>query len=123
MSLVEFVCRYPFVGLSSTGYNYVRIADPAEDISLMEGADELVEPEVEIEINYTYPLTEPISFTHRREQGFTRADLVRCVSEDYRKIYRDHADRIAGSDYTCDLNYLVLGELTKNGTYQARVFV
>lgn len=125
MDQVNFVCRCQFGcndPVDEPQYSFIRIADPSEDISLMIGSTDLVVSDKEIQITYNYPLKQPMSFTHRNEKGFTRADLVRCVSSDYQKIYRDHPDNIAGSDYTSDLNYLVLTGLEKNGeSYQALV--
>lgn len=132
MAQVNFVCRCQF-GCSDSAdepqYEFVRIMDPREDISLMIGAFDPVVSDSEIQIIYDYPLKEPISFSHRNEKGFTRADLARCVSDDYHRIYRDHPEKIAGSDYTSQLNYLVLAGLKPHEdqfgknvrTYQALV--
>lgn len=126
MSHVDFVCRCRF-GCADPAeepqYEYVRIADPTEDISLLIGAEDPIVPEQEISIKYEYPLKETISFSHKNENGFSRADLARCVSDDYQKIYRDQPKKISGSDYTSQLNYLVLRGLNgQNGSYQADVF-
>ena len=126
MAQIDFVCRCRFGcndPIDEPQYDYVRIADPDEDISLLVGANDSVVSQKEISIKYDYPLKEPMSFTHKNEKGFTRADLVRCVADDYQRIYRDHSEKVDGSDYTSDLNYLVVSGLEKEGSdYQARVF-
>ena len=122
MSQVNFVCQCQSGCEDSPIYDYVRIADPEEDISLMNEAYEIVIPDDEIKIEYTHPLTSPMTFTHQKKDGFTRADLVRQVSEDYKRIYQQSPQKITGEGYPSKLDYLVLNSLQREGDcYKADV--
>lgn len=97
-------------------YDYVRLDDPEEDIHLMDGPQIVVIPENWIKIKYTYPLRTPIIKEHGSKSGFTREDLVRLISRDYRQIYQT-PENLEKGDYRTQLNFLVLNGLQKEGEY------
>ncbi len=72
---------YGPASVSVDGYNreYVRESVIAPD--------ELVIPEEEITIRFTYPLSTKEEFTYIQKGGFTRMDLYRCIYEGYTEIY------------------------------------
>ncbi len=66
---------------------YVHIADPDYDIKNMDDADEVVIDTPNISIVYDYPLRRHFTVSYDSESGFTRAQLVRLISDEYQNIY------------------------------------
>lgn len=80
---------------------YIHLADPAEDLEGMKGADDRVIDRSSIQVLYSYPLgtTGPSAlektldgwvFEETAPAGFfTRADLVRAIASRYKAIYAE----------------------------------
>lgn len=51
------------------------------------GADELMTPLKTLRIEFDYPLSNPVTFTFKKPNGFTRLDLFRAVYDGYTAIY------------------------------------
>lgn len=115
MSQLRFVCQ-SYGCENAFEYDYVRLDDPEEDIHLMDGPQTVVIPEDWIKIKYTYPLKTPIVREHGSKSGFTREDLVRLISRDYKQIYQTPG-LVQEGDYRTHLNFLVLSGLEKEGEY------
>ncbi len=50
-------------------------------------ADELMTPLKVLRIEFDYPLSNPVTFTFKKPNGFTRLDLFRAVYDGYTAIY------------------------------------
>lgn len=53
------------------------------------GGDEKVILAHTITIEYDYPLSVKVRFTHTRKGGWTRNALARAIQKDYKRIYRE----------------------------------
>jgi len=68
-----------------------NLAHPARDFAALRGADELVLAETHVVLVIDYPLDHPFDFPNDAPgaRGFTRADLVRAVTDVYAFIYAE----------------------------------
>ena len=84
---------------------YVSLADPAEDIEMMRGADEVVVDRPSIRVLYSYPFGVPGPspleqaldgwvFEEKAPGGksFTRADVAKAISDRYNAIYAEERE-------------------------------
>ena len=98
---------------------FVSIADPAEDIAHMRGADDHVVDASKIRVLYSYPFGTTGPRREERKAGgwiyeekapngafFTRADLARAVSARYNAIYAEEekSTEIKPGFIGCSLN-------------------
>ncbi len=106
-------------------YNFARLFAPSEDIALMKDPDEQVIPDNEITLIYSYPFKQQVKVNHKSDNGFDRASLIRKISEDYHRIYRDQPDVVKDNGYKSELEYLVLNRLlaVEPNTYDVDVGV
>jgi hypothetical protein len=67
----------------------LRLNDPALAVSQLERPDEIVIPHQYATLVLVFPLTTPatLAITAPIEHGFTRADLVRTICDEYENIY------------------------------------
>jgi hypothetical protein len=107
---------------------YVSIEDPADDIALMQGADEKVVDRGSIRVLYSYPFGTAGPSAEEQKAGgwifeeaapdgaaFTRADLARAVSARYNKIYDEEE---ATSDVEPQYIPGMLNRAPTNGKYK-----
>jgi hypothetical protein len=72
-------------------YDYVSIASP--ELDRLDDHDILI-PFKEAIIKITYPLTNPteVIIKANKKEGFTKRDIVRCISKAYHKIYKEEKE-------------------------------
>ena len=72
---------------------YVQLENPDEDLKGMRNAEEVVFRGTELVVVLDYPLRDEFRFTltSSRPEGFTRAELVKKISELYKKVYEEEA--------------------------------
>jgi len=68
---------------------WVRIDSPQLELDSLIGKDEVVLEATAVTVVLDYPLAFPHYFTITADKGFTRAQLVKAISEEYHKIYRE----------------------------------
>ena len=56
------------------------------------GPDEIVIKDSEIGIVFSYPLEKPFEFKFKSEGGFTKKGLFHCITEQYKKIYKEEQE-------------------------------
>ncbi len=71
----------------------IRLASPAHDIEAMDAANEVVIPESSVRVLYRYPLRKHFvgHYQQQHRGGFTRADIVRIIGDEYQRIYLEEA--------------------------------
>lgn len=67
----------------------LHLSDPAQALALLERPEEIVLPFEHATLVIDYPLTTParVEITAPMPEGFTRAELVRAICEEYGNIY------------------------------------
>ena len=60
--------------------------------------DERVIRKHNIVIEYSYPLSNKVDFSHKRKGGWTRKALFAAIQKDYAKIYRDEDKAVGPTD-------------------------
>jgi len=60
--------------------------------------DEVVIRKHNIVIEYSYPLSNKVDFSHKRKGGWTRKALFAAIQKDYAKIYRDEDKAVGPTD-------------------------
>lgn len=68
---------------------WVRIDSPALEMDSLIGKDEMVLEASAVTIVLDYPLTFPHYFAITADKGFTRAQLLKAISDEYHRIYRE----------------------------------
>jgi hypothetical protein len=68
---------------------WVRIDSPQLEMDSLIGKDEVVLEASSVTIVLDYPLTFPHYFTITADKGFTRAQLLKAISNEYHRIYRE----------------------------------
>ena len=68
---------------------WVRIDSPQLELDSLIGKDEVVLEASTVTIVLDYPLTFPHYFTIAADKGFTRAELLKAISDEYQRIYRE----------------------------------
>jgi hypothetical protein len=97
------------------GVMCARVDDYEQDY-VREGVinpDEIVIPDEETTILFTYPLSRKVEFTYTQKGGFTRMNLYRCIYEGYKKIY-DAEEEAVGDPGTYEMLY---NRRTSEGPY------
>ena len=123
---IGFECSCDGFGCDDVArYNHVRLFAPAEDIALLKDPNEKVISKKDVVLVYKYPLTKQVSVPHSSEDGFDREKLIRTVSDDYHRFYRDEPDLIQKNGYKSEWEYLVLMRVKPidDNTYEVRVEV
>jgi hypothetical protein len=68
---------------------WVRIDSPQLELDSLIGKDEVVLDATAVTVVLDYPLAFPHYFTITADKGFTRAQLLKAISDEYYKIYRE----------------------------------
>ena len=68
---------------------WVRIDSPQLEMDSLIGKDEVVVEASAVTIVLDYPLTFPHHFTIAADKRFTRAQLLKAISNEYHRIYRE----------------------------------
>ena len=104
-------------------YNFIRLFAPSEDLSLLKDPDEQIIEKKEIFLVYKYPLKNSVKIQHTSENGFERSKLIREISNNYHKFYRETPENINRNGYKTELEYLVLTGLNPidDNTYEVNV--
>jgi len=85
---------------------WISIAYFEEDLDGLVDADEIVIAASEINIKIDYPLTNPVYFDLKNENGFTRSLLIKEISTKYLTIFEEE-----------DLTYQVETNMGKHGIW------
>jgi hypothetical protein len=71
---------------------YIHLKDPTYDIEHLENADEIVTGK-DIRIRFIYPLNGEFIFEyHKVNQGYTRKELAKLISDEYKRIYAEEEE-------------------------------
>jgi hypothetical protein len=70
---------------------WVTLENPKSDLSRLKNKDDYVINAQEVILIIDYPLNNPAEFTlkSKNEKGFTKAELVKTISETYHMIYEE----------------------------------
>jgi hypothetical protein len=73
---------------------WVSIKDPSSDIINLVDADKIVLNEKSVLLMIDYPLENAveINISANSDQGFTRSDLIRTISQEYLRIYAEEEE-------------------------------
>jgi hypothetical protein len=86
------VPREPFDQRDDGISPYIHLKDPTYDIEHLENADEIVTGK-DIRIRFIYPLSEEFIFKyHKTNQGYTRGELAKLISDEYKRIYAEEEE-------------------------------
>ena len=89
----------------------------------MKDPNEQIIHQKEITLIYKYPLKNPVEIRHTSENGFEKSKLIREISNNYHKFYRETPENIQNDGYKTELEYLVLTGLhpVDDNTYEVNV--
>ena len=116
---IEFRVVYPDMKKGDTGSHanpdlYVGVDHPY--IEGLLNRDELVIPEGTIWIEFNYPMNISHIFTFYSKGGFTRARIVKCICNQYEKIYEEEKE-------TSTVEPMTFGKhFSKTGNYKGPQF-
>jgi hypothetical protein len=96
---------------------FISIANYEQDIAQLQNQNEIVIPMKVIYVRFTYPLKKAAKFkiTAVKEEGLTRAELVRSICETYHLIYKREDEDVGGPTGT--INPMMLNRAQSNGRY------
>lgn len=96
----------------------LRITDPSLSVSQLERPDEIVIPHQYATLVLVFPLTTPatLAITATIQDGFTRAELVRTICEEYENVY-DIEEATAVNKPLSDEDIAKIGRNRTDGLY------
>jgi hypothetical protein len=96
VSMITMDCK----DMDDYGFNpCLPVADRSPHIQDLLNPKDIVIADEEIQIEYDYPLSRKVRFSHRRKGGWTRIALARAIRKDYARIYREEDEACGPTDY------------------------